>query len=381
MKPRLRVVVIAPHRHRIREPFAGGLEAHVWHLVRRLRDLGHEVILAAAEGSDGVEPGLAFPRRPWRASPAAARDVSMPAPEFMAEHHAYLGVMLALAEGRYGDVDVVHNHSLHHLPVAMAGALPTPMLTTLHTPPTPWLESAVMLADPQHGSRFAAVSGFTADAWSVLPERPMVVHNGVDLDEWPLGEGGDWLVWSGRLVPEKCPHLAIDAARLAGMPLRVAGPLSDREYFAREIAPRLGPDVQYVGHLAHNDLAALVGSSAAALVTPCWDEPFGLVVAESLACGTPVAAFRRGGIPEVVATPECGSLVDPEDVEALAAALPRVVALDRHTVREHARSSLSVERMVADYLDVYRARARGDAPRPGDRRSARDVVRRLQVGA
>lgn len=381
MKPRLRVVVIAPHRHRIREPFAGGLEAHVWHLVRRLRDLGHEVVLAAAEGSDGVEPGLAFPRRPWRASPAAAGDVSMPAPEFMAEHHAYLRVMLALADGRYGHVDVVHNHSLHHLPVAMASALPAPMLTTLHTPPTPWLESAVMLADPQDGSTFAAVSGYTADAWSVLPQRPTVVHNGVDLDEWPLGEGGDWLVWSGRLVPEKCPHLAIDAARLAGMRLRVAGPLSDREYFAREIAPRLGPDVQYVGHLAHNDLATLVGSSAAALVTPCWDEPFGLVVAESLACGTPVAAFRRGGIPEVVAGPECGALVDPQDVEALAAALPRVVTLDRAVVREHARSALSVERMVREYLDLYRELARGDAPGPRGRNAPREVVRRLQVGA
>lgn len=379
----LRIAVLAPHRHPIREPFAGGLEAHVWHLMHRLREAGHEVRLLAPEGSDGVDPAHAFPRKGWRPTATARTDVSMPSEEFLAAHHAYLATMLALTRELADEVDVVHNHSLHHLPVAMASALPMPMLTTLHTPPTPWLESGIALArhDGHVGSRFAAVSGYTADTWRALPERPRVVPNGVSLDAWPLGPGGDSLVWSGRITPEKGPHLAIEAARLAGLPLRLAGPISDSDYFADQVAPRLGPDVRYIGHLSHESLAQLVARSAATLVTPRWDEPYGLVVAESLACGTPVAAFARGGVPEIVGGDAQGALVPTDDVAALAAELPRVIALDRAQVRRHAERHLSVEAMVDRYVELYRELLTGSWESGARREERGSVVRRIGVGA
>ena len=348
----LRIAVIATARYAIRQPFAGGLESLVWHLVTSLRERGHEVTLFAGEGSDGSDVEYAFPSSGWEPSRVASQDVSMPPAAFMSDHHSYLRLLMGLAGPLADRFDVVHNHALHHLPVAMSPLLPQPVLTTLHTPPTPWLESAINAA-PQSSGHFAAVSGFIAAQWKTLRPTPRVVLNGVDLETWRLGLGGPTLAWSGRIVPEKAPHLAIEAARRAGMSLVLAGPLSDLPYFESAIRPLLGPDVTYAGHLGTDDLAALVGSSAAVLVTPVWDEPYGLVVAEAIACGTPVVAFARGGIPEVMPTTGLGALVQPHDVAAMAAAIPGVVRLDRTAVRDHAVRHLSRARMVTRYERLY----------------------------
>lgn len=346
----LRIAVLAHVRHPIAEPFAGGLEAHVWTLADRLRRRGHHVTLFAGPGSDpqlGVD--LLDLRRP-RISRAAKADVSMCPDRWLDEHHAYLDLMIRLAGELDGCFDVVHNHSLHHLPLAMAGSMRTPMLATLHTPPTPWLESAVQTGRDCPVT-FAAVSEHTATAWSHLLDRVRVVPNGVDVERWPVGPGGGPLVWFGRLVAEKGPHLAIDAARRAGRPLVLAGPQSDPAYFAAEIAPRLGGDVRYAGHLRHAELAGLLGAAAAVLVTPCWDEPYGLVAAEALACGTPVYGFDRGGLREVVA--DAGVLVAGGDVGALADALGRGTGPSRAAARRRAESHCSLERTVDAYEALY----------------------------
>jgi glycosyltransferase involved in cell wall biosynthesis len=348
----LRIGIVASARFPIAEPFAGGLEAHVWGLADRLRRQGHDVTLFAGPGSDprlGVE--VLELRRPTL-SPAARADVSMRPAEWVDEHHAYLQLMVRLAQTAADDFDVIHNHSLHHMPIAMASTLPVPMVTTLHTPPTPWLESAIQVPDDCRVT-FAAVSAHTAAAWSHLIEDALVIHNGVDVSRWVPGPGGGGAVWSGRLVPEKGAHLAIDAAVLAGMPLRLAGPVSDRDYFEREIRPRLGlPGVAYVGHRTQAELVRLVGEASVALVTPCWDEPYGLVVAEALACGTPVCAFARGALPELL-DEDCGRLVAPGEVAGLAAALHDASRLSRRAARERAVRDCSLESMVERYVDLY----------------------------
>jgi glycosyltransferase involved in cell wall biosynthesis len=293
MSASLRIALIASNRFPLRQPFAGGLEAHVWHLARALVERGHEVSLFAGSGSDLSLGCAELTVRELTLSTAAQADPSASPMEFMADHHAYLNLMMQLGDPRSG-FDVVHNHSLHHLPVAMAPMVATPMITTLHTPPTPWLESALDVTGSA-GTRFAAVSQHTADAWRHLAADVAVVPNGVDFRQWPLGPGGDNLVWFGRIIAEKAPHMGIAAARRAELPLVLAGPVSDAAYFEGTIAPSLGEHVRYAGHLNHDELARLVGRSAAALVTPMWDEPYGLVVAEAMSCGTPVVAFARGG--------------------------------------------------------------------------------------
>ena len=135
----MRIAIIADSKFPVAEPFAGGLEAHVWHLARALRHRGHIVTLYAGSGSDTDVASSVLPVANLRPTQASRRDVSMPEEAWMNEHHAYLDLMLRLGRDLDGAFDVIHNHSLHYLPVAMAPTLRTPMITTLHTPPTPWL--------------------------------------------------------------------------------------------------------------------------------------------------------------------------------------------------------------------------------------------------
>jgi glycosyltransferase involved in cell wall biosynthesis len=352
------VVIVADAKFPIHEPFAGGMQALTWHLAKGLQQRGIPVSVFAAPGTDPTLGAETLPVSELLLSPASRSDIAMQPWEWMAQHHAYLSLMLRLS--REMKSGIVHNNSLHHLPVAMASVVQVPVVTTLHTPPTPWLEPAVRLSDAPH-LNYVAVSDHTADAWtSITPLRARVIPNGVDLRRWTPGPGGTGLVWSGRIVPEKGLHLAIDVAKLAGRQLWIAGPISDPGYWQQHIVPRLGEDIEYVGHLRQQQLVDLVGHSAACLVTPLWDEPYGLVAAEALACGTPVLGFARGGLTQVV-DESCARLVHDERPDSLAALVPEVERLDRSCARQRAMQSCSVDTMIEAYLDLYEACAAADA--------------------
>ncbi|TNM67380.1 glycosyltransferase family 4 protein [Streptomyces sp. NP160] len=346
---RLTVAVLGPSRYPIAEPYSGGLESFVGGLVDGLRARGHRVLLFAAAGSDAAQPEV-LAGGGWRPDELSRQDASMPAEAFLREHHAHLNVLTALRTTYAGEVDVVHNNSLHHLPLSLADTLPFPTLTTLHTPPTPWLTSALDAGGSSHA--FSSVSRFTARQWAPWVGSADVVHNGVDPRRWPLGPGGGGLLWFGRIVPEKAPHLALAAAAAAGHHLHLVGPVLDQRYFAEQVAPHLGAGATWHGHLGGDDLVRAVGAATAVLVTPAWDEPFGLVAAEAAMCGTPVVAFDRGGLSEVLRPgvgQQVGAVVAPDDVDAMAAAIDPVLTLDRRDVRAAALSHLSSGAMVARY--------------------------------
>lgn len=350
MRRPLRIALLASSRYAVRQPFAGGMESFVYEFARALTAEGHHVTLFAAPGSGTDLPCEVLPVHTFEMSEESRREPLTP--EWIVhETHAYLSVMLDLGDRLRDAFDIVHNHSLHYLPLAMARSLSTPMLTTLHTPPLPWLEQAVAL--PQGvASDFVAVSAFTARQWDPINGPVSVIPNGIDLDAWEPGPGGDYAVWSGRLVPEKGTILAIEAARRAGLPLRIAGPVGDRKYFEQYIAPELDDTVSYCGHLRQDELNDLVGGAAVALVTPTWEEPFGLVTAEAMASGTPVAAFARGGIPEILDA-SSGRLAAPDDVDALAGAALEAAELPRAAVRAKAEADCNHAVMVQRYLQHY----------------------------
>lgn len=317
------------------EPHAGGLEAHVATLAARLRTRGHRVTLLPERGID------------FEATEVARRDVGGGPEVALAEHHAYLTSLVSS-----GDVDLLHNHSVHYLPVAMAPALRVPMVTTLHSPPTPWLESAFRISGHPCGP-VVSVSEANARDWRATVPECGVVHNGIDLARFHEGPGGGgYAAWYGRIVPEKGVGDAIEAAGRAGLPIRIAGPIHDEECFDREVRPHLGPEVRYEGHLDATGLNDLVGHAEVTLVTPRWEEPYGLVVAESLAMGTPVAATRRGGVPEIL-DDHTGRLAAPDDIDALTHAVVEARGLDRGACRRRAEEHCDVEGMVDRYLALY----------------------------
>lgn len=368
----LRVVVIAPLRYPIAEPHAGGLESALWHHLGTLRERGHEVTLIAVEGSDHLDDGpseLRLPAVRWPRGttpsdteyPPGYLDVGFRALEHALDHIA-----------RHArDFDVIDNHCLHGLPLAWARRIGLPIVTNLHTPVLPDLVHAT---DHSLGarSRFVAVSRYTARQWAPTGIDPVVIPNAIDTERWAPGAGGDDLVWFGRIVPEKGVHLAVDAARRLGRRIVLAGRVGDPDYAAREVWPLLGEDVVYAGALGQTDLAALVGRSACALVTPVWDEPFGLVIAEALSTGTPVAAFDTGGVSEVVAGSPGARLVPTADVAALAATVERLVLestpQSRRATRAHAVDRFSLETRMrsleALYLEMLAAPA-SDSRAPG----------------
>jgi glycosyltransferase involved in cell wall biosynthesis len=190
------------------------------------------------------------------------------------------------------------------------------------------------------------------------------VHNAVDVASFPYrADKEDFLLFLGRLHPDKGVHLAIDAARCAGLPIVVAGKCTEaveQEYFVSHVQPRLGPDVTIFGTAdaaAKRDLL----SRAAALVFPIlWDEPFGMVMIEAMACGTPVVALRRGSVPEVVVDGVTGVLCDePEELPAAIAAARRLAPED---CREHVRVRFDVDTMVSGYETLYRQALLGRTP-------------------
>jgi glycosyltransferase involved in cell wall biosynthesis len=297
----------------------------VWNEAMQLRARGHEVTMIAAEGSDGTEPGSAFtmPALTWPVGahptddtyPASYEQICVPA----------LGRALELIASNPERFDVISNHCLHSLPLRRANELGVPMVSTLHTPvDADMVEAHHAGAGPDgagRGSAFLSVSEHTRAQWAAAGIDSTVLSNAVDPDAWPLGPGGDTLVWFGRIVEEKAPHLAIDVAERLGLPLVLAGRIGDERYAEEHILPRLNDSIRYVGHMSPDKLAELVGRSVCSIGTPAWEEPFGLVAPEALMCGTPVASFAVGGVGEIAQGSTGMATAQRGDVAGLATAV------------------------------------------------------------
>ncbi|WP_174284816.1 glycosyltransferase family 4 protein [Sphingomonas bacterium] len=344
----MRIAVVAHLRYPIAPPFMGGMEAHSHLLTRALVARGHDVTLFAAGDSDATLPLRALTPRhhettlPWAlwmnsAELSQIQDDAFETAAMMIERDGF---------------DVVHNNTMHPTLLNWAARVGQPMVTSLHIPPFGGLADAVARNAVPWLRETTTSHAHLASWWSVPPGSATVVYNGIDLAAWPfVPQGNGRAVWCGRVTPNKGTAVAIEAAKTLGIPLDVVGPIDCMDYFDAEVAPRLDADRIYRGLLHGPELASMLGAASVLVSTPMWDEPFGLVNVEAMACGVPVAAIDRGAMREVIG--DCGVLA--QDANALPGAIDAAMGLSRRACRQRVERVFSVDAMLDGYEAAYAA--------------------------
>ncbi|WP_433272364.1 glycosyltransferase family 4 protein [Actinosynnema sp. CS-041913] len=335
----LRVAMIAPPWLELPPSAYGGIESMCADLVDRLVARGNDVVLVGV-GRNGTTADFVTTSD----HPQADR-MGQALPELV-HATALPGILAEL------DVDVVHDHSMAG--PLLAGGRPVPTVVTAHGPVAG--EMGRYYRGLSGSVRLVAVSDAQRRIAADI-DWAGTVHNAVSVACFPFRrDKEDFVLFLGRATPEKGIPQAIAAAADAGVRLRIAAKCrepEEQDYFHREIAPRLGPGVEWLGEVDRDGKLELLTAARCLLFPIRWDEPFGMVMVEAMACGTPVVACRRGSVPEVVVHGETGFICD--DHASLVAALRRVDELSADRCRAETARRFDVELMTARYEDVYRA--------------------------
>jgi glycosyltransferase involved in cell wall biosynthesis len=337
----MRIGLIAPPWTPVPPPLYGGIELVVDELARGFSQAGHDVVLfTTGDSTCPVE-------RRWVLPTAEGMRIGAAVPEL---RHA-LAAYEALPE-----CDVIHDHTLAGPLFASARQLATPVVTTVHGP---FNEELIDLYSAM-GEPVSIVAISEAQR-RAAPQIPVtrVIHHGIDAADFPVGDGrgdgdGPYCLFLGRMAADKGAHRAIAVARKAGMRLLMAAKMREQwemRYFTEMVEPLLGPDAVYLGEVPHERKLELLGSATALLFPIRWNEPFGLVMLEAMACGTPVLAFPEGAAPEVVADGVTGRLC--ADEADMVEALNEIHRIERANCRAAVQSYFSTERMVADHIGLF----------------------------
>lgn len=335
----MRIAQVAPLYESVPPKLYGGTERVVSYLTEALVDLGHDVTLFASGDSETTARLVSIAPRALRLDTGVLDPIA---------HHIF---MIEKVVQQAHQFDIIHFH-IDHLHYPLMRRLGEPFLTTLHgrqdiADLVPlYLEFADMPVVSISDAQRAPVPNLN---WVGT------VHHGLPVDLLPYRPGSDdYLAFLGRISPEKRVDRAIEIARRVGMPLRIAAKVdrADQEYFEKQILPLLSdPGVEYIGEIGDHEKGEFLGNARAVLFPIDWPEPFGLVMIEAMACGTPVVAFRCGSVAEVLEDGVTGFVVD--SIDEAVEATHRACELCRERCRQVFEERFSSKRMARDYLDIY----------------------------
>jgi glycosyltransferase involved in cell wall biosynthesis len=338
----MRIAQIAPPMESVPPLLYGGTERIVSYVTEELVAMGHDVTLFAS--GDSVTSANLVP-----CAPKALRlddSVRDPIPYYM--------LMLDRVYRHADDFDILHFH-IDQFQFPLFRTMSGRTLTTLHG-----RQDLPDLVPLYLGFPEMPLVSISDAQRRPVPNASYIatIHHGIPANlHYPTFEPrGGYLAFLGRISPEKRPDRAIEIARAAGVPLKIAAKVDkvDREYFRTTIEPLLdGPGVEFIGEINEHAKTQFLGEARALLFPIDWPEPFGLSMIEAMACGTPVLAFNCGSVPEIIENGLTGMIVD--SMEEAIAALPRVLALDRHKVRRRFDERFTAARMARDYVNVYRS--------------------------
>jgi glycosyltransferase involved in cell wall biosynthesis len=338
-----RIAMLAPPWIPVPPPGYGGIEEVVALVTDALVERGHDVVLFCAPGSSSrAEVRTLLPR---------AHPEAIERSLFEADHVAAAFAAFDAAADEGHPFDVVHDHC-GFTPLAMADRIGLPLAHTVHGP----FDEDTSFHYAQHARKGSVVCISHSQAAMAPEGAPIagVVHNPIDVDAWPVGlHKQDYLLWLGRFVPEKGPQRAIRVAQMADRPLILAGTVQpgQERFFANEIQPHIdGERIKFVGEAGGARKQQLFADAYAFLMPIRWPEPFGMVMVESLAAGTPVLAFNQGAAPEIVEEGHNGFLV--QDEEEMAARIELAGRLDPMQCRRSAER-FAPDRVASRYEEMY----------------------------
>jgi glycosyltransferase involved in cell wall biosynthesis len=346
----MKIALVSPFEERVPPVTYGGIELVVSHLAENLTDLGHQVTLFAS--GDSKTRAKLVP-----VFPSALRASGRLKDRSLREAWRHVGAARVVSYLLRERFDVIHNHIGWDF-LAFRDVFDAPIVTTLHGP----------LNIPSHQEMYRVYRDENYVSISFSQRRPMPdlnyvgnVYNGVDTDTFPFfSRPQDYVAFLGRMSPEKGVVQAIEAARRAGVRLVMAAKVDpvDENFFRKKVKPLIdGRQTVFIGEVGHREKVKLLGNARALLAPIQWEEPFGLVFIEAMACGTPVLTFSRGSVPEIVEDGVTGFAC--RTMDDLVAKVGRLDDLDRKKCVERVRGSFSARKMTEQYLEVYRKAAAG----------------------
>ena len=349
-KRKLRIAQVAPLWFTIPPKGYGGIERIVAMLTEELMQRGHEVTLFASPGSvtsarliSVFDKSLSEANIPWSNPIWNLRNLSR-----------------AFEMAEDGKFDIVHCH-LDLWGLFFQGIVQTPIIHTMHNPLYRTNADATkddrlrLFGEEAHRTDIVFISESARKNSMVEFSKGRVIYNGIDLEHFRFNKkGGEHFIWIARMNKHKGVENAIAVCERLNIKLLLAGRIdpTQQEYFEKVIKPHINKKIQYVGELKDNELSDFYGNAKALLYPIEWEEPFGLVVAEAMACGTPVIAYKRGSMEELVKNGESGFVIE-SDIEKLIEAMGKIDQIDRSAVRRQAKDNFSKERMVDEYEKLY----------------------------